>query len=249
MNHRVRMILLALLAFAAAPCLAADAPVTITLDTLRPAVAAGAVDGEKPMAPGDPFVAAGTFSVDVSATGLARLAWSDGAAALLEPSTRAIAGPETLTVKRGESWLRFRKRGGAFRILTPTATLCIRGTAFRLLVDEAGGTVVDLVEGRVEVEAGGATVDLVAGQTARVEPQGGAPVVAGMDAAARGRIAGALDEMLPMAPAADDGRGVDLDPRVKMPEVSPKFDRLLRREQKPKGDQNGAKVEEVPAEK
>lgn len=228
-----------LLSLAALPAAAA---VEISVDPLKAGVLVGEGGQERALAPGDPFRTAGTFSVTVTESGLARLAWSDGTAALLEPSTVALAGPDTLSVKRGDTWLRFRKRAGAFRILTPSATLCIRGTAFRLRVGDSGETAVDLAEGRIEVETNGKVLPLEAGSMLRVNGPGATPFISGLVGEARAELLAQVDRLFAPEPDPAD-RGVDLapasDPRIKVPEVDAKLERLLKRKKGPAPEGSG----------
>jgi hypothetical protein len=78
----------------------------------------------------------------------------------------------------------FRIASGAipresFRIVTPVATIGIRGTVFEVQVEDDGTTTVSVFQGAVEVvpfgggPAGGRTVIAAAGQSARVSADGG----------------------------------------------------------------------------
>lgn len=191
MNRRFLFppLLFALLAAAAATAPADDAPGAVTLRTVAPLVYVGSPDGpERLLDPATEFALGDTVAVRTSGAGRARLTWPDGAACLLEPGTTAVAGAESLVVRRGETWLRFRKRNRVFRLLAPTVTLGIRGTAFRVEVDMDGGTVVDLVEGALAVETGGRVLTLEAGQSLRA-PRDGAATVVELPADAASRLA------------------------------------------------------------
>ena len=88
----------------------------------------------------------------------------------------------TLTLSKGV--FRFatgRMSKGSYRIVTPSATITVRGTDFLATVEDKR-TVIDLYAGRIEIQGvnggnEGAAVVIVAGQSVALGPASAAPVI------------------------------------------------------------------------
>lgn len=163
------------------------------------------------------------FTATTDARGSALVVFPDSARILIRPNTTVEVGPGSLAVLRGDSWMRFTKRGRDFKIRTPHGQLAIRGTLFSLGVNTAG-TEVRLLEGGLVVAAGGRATLLAAGKLAQVDGRTCAVVIRPLprDVLERYRIEAApfvdgdraggvrpslLDETL----MRETGRGVDVD--------------------------------------
>ena len=87
----------------------------------------------------------------------------------------------TLTLSKGVFRIATgRMSKNAYRIMTPSATITVRGTEFLATVED-NRTVTDLYAGKIEIQGinGGntAAVTIIAGQSVTLGPESAAPVV------------------------------------------------------------------------
>lgn len=79
-----------------------------------------------------------------------------------------------LRLKNGKIWVSYKKKGGKFSIVTPAATVGIKGTVFTVEVDQNQQTIVDVEEGSVEMENDAGKITSTSGERA-VAKKGIAP--------------------------------------------------------------------------
>ena len=90
--------------------------------------------------------------VRTGAGATARVSYPD-AELRITPDSTAILGYTSVRMQVGTLWVRMRKSGRLFEILTPTVAVTIRGTLVRAAAGP-GGAIVHLLEGIVDVKSG-----------------------------------------------------------------------------------------------
>ncbi|MFZ2961215.1 MAG: FecR family protein [Candidatus Ozemobacteraceae bacterium] len=120
--------------------------------------------GMSPPAPAELSVNA-TFSC--SSVGSGTLSYPDGTYLNLLPHCEGQVLADGIRIKSGDAWVAYRKKGHRFVVVTPCATLGIRGTDFGVSVKKDGVSVV-LMKGVVEItpaKTGEKSVTMAPGQT------------------------------------------------------------------------------------
>jgi hypothetical protein len=103
--------------------------------------------------------------------GRARIAYPDVELRLAGDST-AVLGYTSVRLRVGTTWVRMRKSGRKFEIITPTIAVSIRGTLVRTQARRDGSTV-HLLDGVVDVRAGEESRALAPRTQAEVDAAGG----------------------------------------------------------------------------
>jgi len=129
---------------------------------------------EKSRKSGD-LVAPEDFIVSDGA-GEANLTYKKDSTFKIYPNTEMQVVASGLRIKRGKTWVNFKKTSGGFSIATPTATIGIRGTKFMTEVAGDGETKVTLAEGSLLIENEKGKTELASGSAAVIK-KGAAPEV------------------------------------------------------------------------
>lgn len=107
----------------------------------------------------------------------ASLRFPEGSSIILKSGTRFKSGFRDLTISLGGAECSVKAGKGGFRVVTPCATLGIRGTEFSVMASPHG-TMVELREGAIRIDTPNGNLDLVAGSSLLALP-GVPPILAG----------------------------------------------------------------------
>jgi ferric-dicitrate binding protein FerR (iron transport regulator) len=121
--------------------------------------------------------------IDTASDAASRLRFADGTVLSIGPSSRVtldefVYDPDPsrqrLAINMARGVLRFatgRLAKNAYVIVTPTATVAVRGTVFTVTVDDAGGTTVMVEEGRIRAtNPAGAAMEIGDGASVWLQP-------------------------------------------------------------------------------
>lgn len=114
--------------------------------------------------------------VVTDADGSANIYYMEESSFKVNPSTSVQIVHGGLRILRGKMWVNFKKSGSVFKIVSPSATVGIRGTRFTVEVTENQDTIVDLEEGSVEFENEAGKILMKPGERAAAK-KGATPVL------------------------------------------------------------------------
>jgi hypothetical protein len=83
-----------------------------------------------------------------------KIVFGDTTFVVVKPSTELEVKMNGFRIKQGKTWISFAKKGGAFEIITPTATVGIRGTELSVEITSAMEEIVSVISGLVSVKRG-----------------------------------------------------------------------------------------------
>jgi hypothetical protein len=157
-------------------------------DAAKPAEAAGysiaalkdtvlfktAADADAVIISGPPRSLSAGNIVITQGAGEAELFYDKNSSIKVRPESSLEIMNAGLRLKNGKIWVSYKKRGDKFSIITPAATVGIKGTVFTVEVDQNQQTIVDVEEGSVEMENEAGKIIMKSGERA-VAKKGIAP--------------------------------------------------------------------------